>query len=251
MQAEYSASYARYEARHWWFRARRIILRSVLRTLPLPPRPRILEIGTGPGANLYHVYPPDARLCGIEPNPDLAALANQRGDIPVHAGSAEELPRSLGMFDAVTMFDVLEHTADDGRALENVVRCLVPGGLLMLTVPAYQLLWGPQDVVSGHYRRYTLRGLRVRVQAAGLSPVRATYFNTLLFPAVAVFRIVGRLFRSSRGSSDLRYTLGPIDQLLFLVFAAEQWLLKVFNLPFGVSVFIAARKGSAESEEQV
>ena len=248
MQAEYSESYARYEARHWWFRARRIILRSVLRTLPLPPRARILEIGTGPGANLYHVYPPDARLFGIEPNPELAALANQRGRIPVHTGSAEELPGALGMFDAVAMFDVLEHTADDGRALENILRCLVPGGLLILTVPAYQLLWGPQDVVSGHYRRYTLRGLRALVRAAGLAPLRATYFNSLLFPAVAVFRLAGRLLRSSRGSSDLRYSLGPVDQLLFLVFAAEKWLLRVFNLPFGVSIFLAARKENVESD---
>lgn len=248
MQADYSESYARYESRHWWFRARRIILRSVLRGLPLAPDARILEVGTGPGANLYYVYPPDVRLCGIEPNPDLAALANGRGSFPVHVARAEAIPESLGMFDAVTMFDVLEHTADDGEVLERLARCLVPGGLLILTVPAYRLLWGPQDVVSGHYRRYTMRSLRARVKEAGFVPLRSTFFNTLLFPVVAAFRIVGRILRSSRGPSDLHYSLGPIDQLFFLVFAAEKWLLKAFNLPFGVSIFLAASKGGAASE---
>ena len=248
MQADYSEAYAEYEARHWWFRARRIILRSVLRTLPLASGARILEAGTGPGANLYHVYPPDVRLCGIEPNPDLAALANARGSVPVHVASAEAIPESLGMFDAVTMFDVLEHTASDGEVLERIAHRLLPGGLLILTVPAYKLLWGPQDVVSGHFRRYTLRSLRARVREAGFVPLRATYFNTLLFPAVAAFRIVGRWLRAGRGPSDLRYSLGPLDQLLFLIFAAEKWLLGAINLPFGVSIFLVARKGNAAPE---
>ncbi len=241
MQAPYAEAFARYEATHWWFRARRLILRSVLRTLQLPASAHVLEIGTGPGANLYHIYPPGAVLCGVEPNPKLADFARRRGAVPVYAGRAEALPDALGPFDAITMFDVLEHTEDDGCVLGHVRGRLAPGGLLVLTVPAYMLLWGPQDVVSGHYRRYTRRGLLLRLKEAGFTPLRATYFNALLFPAVAAFRVARRLLRGTRGKTDLRYSLGPLDRLLYLIFAAEAWLLRALNLPFGVSILVVAR----------
>ena len=246
MQQTYAAQYQRFEKEHWWFRARRHVLRDRLHALSWPASPRILEIGTGPGENLYNLYPADAMLTGVEPDPALARLARSRGSVSIHEASAEALPDALpdAAFDAVTMFDVLEHTEDDRHVLDHVKQKLKPGGYLILSVPAFMFLWGQQDVVSHHYRRYTRKALTATMQQAGYRIVRATYFNTLLFPPVAAFRIAHRLLKrpDQPADTDLKYSLGPINTLLYAIFYSEKWLLRVLNFPVGVSLFIVARK---------
>ena len=76
MEKSYAQHYALLEGEHWWFRARRVILRDLLVRLKWPPQPKILEIGVGPGYNLLEIYPSGARLEGIEP--DRSWLALQR-----------------------------------------------------------------------------------------------------------------------------------------------------------------------------
>jgi len=114
MEKSYAEQYALLEGEHWWFRARRIILRALLAQLEWPQQPRILEIGVGSGPNLVEVYPPDARLEGIEPDEGLARLAAARGPAPVFQASIDRLPSEIqdGYYDGVTMFDVLEHIPD-------------------------------------------------------------------------------------------------------------------------------------------
>ena len=246
MQKTYAAQYHSFEKNHWWFRARRKILKDQVRALPWPPQPHILEIGTGPGENLYSLYPSDATLTGIEPDPALADIARGRGPVPIYEAPAEHLPDTLpdATFDAVTMFDVLEHTEDDRAVLEHVRPRLKPGGYLILSVPAFMFLWGQQDVVSHHYRRYTRKELTDRLRQAGYVVTRATYFNTLLFPPVAAFRLVHRLFKRphQQANTDLKYSLGPANALLYTLFASEKWLLRFMNFPVGVSVFVVAQK---------
>ena len=240
MQENYAAEYQRYEEEHWWFRARRRILQDVFSRLGLPPRPRILEIGAGPGANLYALYPKDAVLCGVEPDARLAQMARARGRVPVHEGLAEALPPPIKdeTFDAVAMLDVLEHTADDRRVLLSVKERLVPGGLLLITVPAYMMLWGPQDVVSKHYRRYRRAPLASLIEQTGFVVERATYFNALLLAPIAAFR----LLRRTGQSTDLKFTLGALDALPYAIFSLERLLLRWLNFPAGVSILFVARK---------
>ena len=93
----------------------------------------------------------------------------------------------------MTALDVLEHIEDDRGALAEIRRVLRPGGTLLATVPAYRWMWGPQDEISHHYRRYVRDELSEKIEASGLRLRRATYFNTLLLPAVAAVRLAHRL----------------------------------------------------------
>ena len=174
----YSTDFQRDEEHHWWYRARRKILRSVIRAIALPQGASILEIGIGSGKNLYSIYPEHTKLCGVEPGPELVEAAAQRGTIPVHLGTAEELPPPVVSqhFDAITMLDVLEHTEDDELVLRGVYERLRPGGVLLLTVPAYMFLWTAHDVAMGHYRRYRMRPLVALLRRRGFGIERATYF---------------------------------------------------------------------------
>jgi Trans-aconitate methyltransferase len=245
MQESYAYQYALLEGEHWWFRARRLVLRDLLARLKWPPRPKILEIGVGPGHNLLELYPPDARLEGVEPDPALASLAAARSPMPVFNASIDQLPSEIQeeSYDGLTMFDVMEHIPDDAHALQIVNRKLKPGGRIALSVPAYMWLWGQQDVVNQHCRRYTSRELREKLQAANFVIERVTYFNTILFPPIAAVRLLARYRgRPHSKEGDFAYIRKSSNAVLLTLFAAERLFLRYFNFPFGVSLFATARK---------
>jgi SAM-dependent methyltransferase len=245
MQESYAQHYALLEGQHWWFRARRLILRDLLAHLKWPPRPKILEIGVGPGYNLLEVYPSDARLEGAERDPALAGLAAARGPTPVFNASIDQLPSDVRdeSYDSVTMFDVLEHIPDDAPALQIVNRKLKPAGRIILSVPAYMWLWGQQDIVNQHCRRYTLTELRRKLQAAHFSIERMTYFNTFLFLPIAAVRLIARCrHQPHKAEGDFVYVRRPSNAVLFNLFSVERFFLRYVDFPFGVSVFAVARK---------
>lgn len=246
MEAAYAEQYSGYEQHHWWFRARRVILRRLLaKEIAWRPGMNVLEIGCGPGLNLYSLYPADCHLSGMEPEPENAAIAGKRGKVPVYVGTVEAMPAELQRqkFEVITMFDVLEHIRDDAEALQSVMQRLVPGGYLVLSVPAYQWMWGQQDVVNLHFRRYTGGQLVERLEEAGFEVQRVTYFNSLLFPPIAAVRLLARLFTSDKqaAKSDFEYSSGGLGEVLYRIFAAEAGWLERLSFPFGVSVFAVAR----------
>lgn len=248
MDAQYADRYEHLEKTHWWFRARRRILKTLLACVPWPASPRIAEIGIGPGENLYEVYPPDARLIGIEPEPLNAERARAKGPVPVYVATAEALPEVLrdGTFDGLAMFDVLEHTPDDGLVLRALRAKLKADGWLVMSVPAYRWLWGRQDDINCHYRRYTRRELVSKLRRAGYVVRRATYFNTLLFLPIALLRLLAKISppRNRASNSDFDYATSRLDPLLFRIFALEARLLRRLRFPFGVSIFAAAQPAS-------
>ena len=113
----------------------------------------------------------------------------------------------------------------------------------MLSAPAYMWLSGQQDIVNQHYRRYTLRELREKLQAADFTSERMTYFNTFLFPPIAALRLIARYSgRPHRQEGDFAYARKSSNPILLTLFATERFFLRYLDFPFGVSVFAAARK---------
>src|SRR5262249_56745794 len=91
-----------------------------------------------------------------------------RGHQGTLRASATELPFDSESFDLVTALDVVEHLDDDVKGLAEIRRVLKPGAPAVIFVPAFQSLWGPNDVQSGHKRRYRLNQLRLAVEQSGL-----------------------------------------------------------------------------------
>ena len=245
MEKSYAQHYPLLEGEHWWFRARRLILRHLLAQLEWPQQPRILEIGVGSGHNLREIYPSDARLEGVEPDHGLARLASDGGRARIVQASIDKLPPEIqdGSYDGVAMFDVLEHIKDDARALQIANRKLRRGGRIVLSAPAYMWLWGQQDVVNQHCRRYTQAQLREKLEAANFTVERATYFNTFLFPPIAAVRLLARRrHRQPAPEGDFNYVPSLSNAALFNLFASERILLRFLDFPFGVSVFTSARR---------
>jgi SAM-dependent methyltransferase len=236
------------DADHWWFRARRSIFRQLLaRYAPRTGRPlAILDLGPGGGVNLP-VLREFGQVCCLDLDRTSLQRCRAAGATGLRA-DATRPPLRRGSIDLLCALDVLEHLDDDGRALAAWAECLQPEGRLLLTVPAFGFLWGRQDVLAEHRRRYGRRQLRERLTAAGFELERLTFFNTLLFPPVLAFRLALRPFlsRAVRGGSDLGLRLPrPLEQLLYRSFAAEgPWLLRR-DLPVGVSLLAVARRAAA------
>jgi SAM-dependent methyltransferase len=93
-----------------------------------------------------------------------------------------------GTLPAIGVFDVVEHIEDDLGFLLHLGDLLKPGGMLYLTVPAYNFLWSHEDVSAGHFRRYTLASMKMKLVAAGLKQVFGTYVFSFLPLPVFLFR---------------------------------------------------------------
>src|SRR5207244_4475069 len=126
--------------------------------------------------------------------------------------------------------DVVEHVDDDLGILREAQRYVKTGGWTIVTVPAYQFLWGPHDVVNHHKRRYTRAGLRRVLQAAGFELRMLSYFNTILFPA------------GIAADPRPRVPPAPLNALLTTVFSMEKYLLRGLALPYGLSLIALARR---------
>jgi SAM-dependent methyltransferase len=111
-------------------------MRAIHRIAPDEPLAEILEVGAGEGGLTKLLYPL-ASVTSLDIDPGLAAApANRQANVRFVASDATALPFASGFFDAVTMFDVLEHVPGDDSAVREAVRVLRPGGLLMVSTPA-------------------------------------------------------------------------------------------------------------------
>jgi SAM-dependent methyltransferase len=233
----------RVEQSHWWHTGRRKIIASFVADIcrrVTDRRPRILDVGCGTGANLLMLSQfGDAE--GVDISEDALAFCRERGLANVKLGAAEKLPYDDGTFDLVTALDVVEHLDDDLSGLSEMRRVLRPGGRVLLFVPTFMFLWGVQDDVSNHRRRYRLPELRRVLEQAGFEVERTTYANITFFLPILLVR---KLMRATgiKAESENNITVSSLNGVLGRILGAESWMLKRMNIPFGVSGLCVARK---------
>lgn len=232
----------RVEQSHWWYTGRRQILARFIEDIcrqVTDRRPRILDVGCGTGANLLLLSQyGDAE--GVDVSEDALAFCRERGLEKVKLGSGEALPYDDGTFDLVTALDVVEHMDDDLAGLSEMRRVLRPGGRVLLFVPTFMFLWGLQDDVSNHRRRYRLPELRRVLEQAGFEIERTTYANITFFLPILLMRKLMRL-TGIKASSENNINVTALNGVLGRVFGAESWILRWMNLPFGVSGLAVAK----------
>lgn len=231
------------EVDHWWFAARRAIFARVLDTWLAHGRVRrVLDLGPGFGVNAPVLAARGSWIPLDVATPSLNGCRASGPALPVRA-DATRPPFAAGSIDLICALDVLEHLDDDVAALRAWREAIAPGGMLLLSVPAFQALWGRQDVLSEHRRRYRAPQLRARLEAAGFTVLHLTYFNFLLFLPILGVRLLMRPFLArsvAAGGSDLSMPLPVVSGLLRAVLAAERFWVARRRLPFGVSLLAVA-----------
>jgi SAM-dependent methyltransferase len=178
---------------------------------------------------------------GVDISPQAVEFCRQSGLDSVKLGAAEQLPYEDDSFELVTALDVVEHLDDDVAGLREMRRVLRPDGRVLLFVPAFMFLWGVQDDVSNHRRRYTLPSLLKAVEAAGFAVEWSSYANISFFVPTLVVRSVMRWLRL-RADTEYGINIAPLNGTFARLFAAERFVFERGRIPFGVSAICIAKK---------
>lgn len=239
MERSYAEVYRTLHERHWWWRAREAHLVGWLERLrPAGGFGPILDVGCGAALwfdRLRAFGDPE----GVEGDAALAAAAAERDRARVYAQPFDEHFRPGKRYGLVLMLDVLEHLPDDRAAMGHVASLLAPGGLLVLTVPAFQALWTGHDELNAHFRRYTAKEVARLASDAGLSVLhRGYFFNSLALPKLAAATLE-RLRPRPPAHPSLRF--GALNELVRRWCLLEQRTWGRLPLPFGSSALLVAR----------
>ena len=241
----------------WWEVGRRALVKNLLHRYGVNgvesdrsngSAPRILEIGCGSGALLQ-----DLQHYGTAVGLDVAApaLANcrERGLDCVSLADVAALPFADEQFNVVIAIDVLEHVEDDAAAIREINRVTKKGGKVILTVPAFQMLWSRRDVQCHHHRRYLRDDFRTRVRKGGFKVLKSTYINLPLFFPLFMMVKAGRLSSKQAPSIRMDYALvpPPINRILSRVVEYEAKMLRRISLPIGSSIACVGVKTASVS----
>lgn len=230
MIPEYAATYRDLYARHWWWRARELMLRREIEGhQPAAGWGSVLDVGCGDGL-FFDWLAHFGEVWGVESDEALVpASSRHRGRI--HVGPFDSTFEPGRRFGLVLMLDVLEHLPDPVAALRKAGALLQPGGRVLVTVPAFQLLWTSHDDLNRHFVRYRRSRLAAVAAQAGLGVVGSRYCFQWLFPAKLGIRVLERLgvMRSAPATVPPAW----LNRALLALTRAEQATLGRLGLPFG------------------
>jgi SAM-dependent methyltransferase len=250
MNPEEFAHIAASEQEFWWYRGMRKILSALLDPIVAGRRiDRALEAGCGTGYQAlvcrdrygWRMYPSDLGWEGLEYGRKLGLDRLSQADL-------RALPFRTDAFDVVMSLDVLVHfpRGEENAALQELVRVLAPGGLLVLRVSALDILRSRHSEFTCERQRFTRGRLARAAERLGIRVLRTTYANSLLMPvAVAKFRVWEPLW-GNPPASGVEPVAGWLDKLLHVPLAVEaRWLSWGFRLPAGQSLILIGEKPAA------
>jgi len=235
-----------FEDHYWWFVGRRRLALKLLRSHTSVAKPEVLDVGCGTGVVLRDLSA-WATPTGLDMSHLALGFCRQRSLHRLVQGDGSKLPLRDGQFDAIIGLDIFEHIEDDVAAFAEAYRVLRPGGILVMSVPAFRSLWGPHDVALMHHRRYRVPEVRRRLEDAGFVIRRATYSVFFLFPIIVLWRLFEKR-KHGPAKASLVSVPSWMNAALIGLQNLEATLISVFNLPWGSSVIAVAQRVEPKSQ---
>jgi len=232
------------EDSYWWFIGRRKVISRLARQYLTGKERKILDWGCGAGGN-FKTLSQFGEVLGVDSSSQAIAFCKKRLITNVLELQTIDQLQTDVKFDLLSNFDVLEHIEDDEQFLRDAHKVLKPGGLILITVPAYMFLWSQLDEILGHVRRYSRSELVRKFEKCGFTIIRASYFITILSPFFILARLLQRTIPSKNTLDDMIIKLPkPVNQFLVWLISIEAQLIRWINLPFGTSIIVLARRSS-------
>ena len=229
------------EESHWWHVAKRKLVQQLVATHRVDGY--CLDVGCGGGATVALVGETIPAF-GVDLSIEALDHAVSRGLRGLVRAEGAHLPFTAESYGLALALDVIEHHPQPEEMLREMWRVLRPGGVAIVTVPAFEWMWSHHDHVLGHYRRYTSKRLVAEAARAGFEVERVSYFHSWLLPPAWLFRKLKGL--AGRGDSADDFAMpGPLDRLFSKLAEAERSVLRARDLPFGLSVLGVIRKPDA------
>jgi SAM-dependent methyltransferase len=248
LEPEYARQYRDLYTRHWWWRAREEAILEVLRRHITPKAQlHILDVGCGDGL-FFDRLAEFGDVEGVEPD---VGLVNPQGrhQERIRIASFDGNFRSKECYSLILMLDVLEHLDDPGEALRHAYSLLTPSGALLLTVPAFQILWTNHDVINHHHVRYRRRTMRPLLRQAGYAILEERYWYQWTCPVKLAIRFVESVSR--RPAAVARVPPAWINRPLYWISRMEQQTLGAIGIPFGSSLMVYCEKQNCPADVQV
>jgi SAM-dependent methyltransferase len=206
------------------------------------------DIGAGTGSMAVRLSAAGMDVVAVEPLMG-GAQASARQGLTSFCGTLADLELPDGCLPAIGLFDVLEHLEHPGKLLKEAHRVLRPGGILVVTVPALQWLWGDEDDIAGHYRRYRKPDLGQTVGNAGFDRLSSQYLFASLVPVAALLRALpyslGRRKSQAEVLAKMKQQLNTpasVDRAMRWLLHAERSVSESIPLPAGLSIAATFRR---------
>ena len=229
------------EDRNWWFIGKRLLVASQLDQLN-GKTDLMVDVGAGTGANA-RAMSLSGKVIAIDISMSALRYAAYKGHPYLCCGDSNFLPFCDNVFYLITALDVVEHVTDDNGVLNELYRSLKNNGNLIVSVPAYQFMWSKHDDLLHHKRRYTRFEIENKMKAAGFEIKFSSYTNFFIFFPVFVIRSICKWFPKLEPQEPDTGSLPPfLNKLLIYIYRLEVKLLKIINLPVGLSILVVGRK---------
>ncbi len=234
-------------ADHFWFAWRVRVFKQLLldNNVSIKANLPIMDIGSGTGLLRHEIESiTDWTVDGVDLNESaLEKSIPSRGRTLLY--NIEDRRQDLKEhYDAIVLFDVLEHISDPGKFIEAALWHLKPGGLLLINVPALQILYSRYDSLVGHFRRYTSKQLQqfFTLHHLDFKPSNIRYWGMSLTAVAWVRKIALSGIRSPRLAILVGFNSPArwINAVFKIIMKTETRFLK--HPPFGSSVMALATK---------
>jgi 2-polyprenyl-3-methyl-5-hydroxy-6-metoxy-1,4-benzoquinol methylase len=243
MRADYAGHYRDLYEHHWWWRAREKYIFDTLRAQQ-PPQgwKQILDVGCGDGL-FFDRLSQLGEVEGVEPAEAIVSKTGKHRS-RIYIGPFDVSFQPAKRFSLILFLDVLEHVPDPAAALRHALALLAPGGAILITVPAFNLLWTNHDAINDHLRRYTKASFRTLARPTGLEIQMERYFFHWMFPAKLATRVAERTLRLPAKPSAVPSRW--INGLFYWLSRLEQKTWGALPVPLGSSLMVLGRKATPE-----
>lgn len=225
-----------HQNKHWWFQARKKIIFEIIKEIELKKNLKILDFGAGSGVNI-EMLSIFGKVDVFEKNK--IALNFIKKNIKINKAFSK-LKMKKNYYDLILLADVIEHIKKPKITLALLKTLIKKNGYILITVPAYQFLFSKKDEILRHFRRYDKKSLLKETSAFKIKKV--SYFNTLLFPLILIITLCNKFFKIDYIKNVEETPNFLLNKLLYIIFSFESFLLKIFNFPFGISIYVLLKK---------